>query len=44
MVKVGFFVLIHQTFKAFMRALKYTLFEGTKTRLTFSKLIIFQEF
>ena len=32
-VKVWFFVLIYQTFKAFKEAMKYTLFEVTITKL-----------
>ena len=33
MVKVCFFVLIYQTLKSFMEAMKYTLFEVTIARL-----------
>ena len=35
MVKVSFSVLLYQAFKAFMEAMKYTLFEITTTRLKF---------
>ena len=41
MLKVWFFVLIYQTFKAFMEAEKYTLFEVTITRLKFLHQVLF---
>ena len=41
MLKVWFFVLIYQTFKAFTEAVKYTLFEVTITRLKFLQQVLF---
>ena len=41
MVKVWFYVLIYQTFKAFKDAMKYTLFEVTITRLEFLHRFLF---
>ena len=41
MAKVWFSMLIYQTFKAFMEAMKYTLFEVTITRLKFLHQILF---
>ena len=41
MLKVWFFVLIYQTFKAVMEAKKYTLFEVTITRLKFLHQVLF---
>ena len=41
MVKVWFSALIYKTFKAFMEAMKYTLFEVTITRLEFLHQFLF---